>query len=171
MGSFRIGRAYAKHVYPERRGGGGDPLTAFARNFASGPKGSTSVSLAGTQVPWNSVDVGPNGVNVPITPVSTGIVRIAGVLTLANSTGAPVFVSVHIQVDSVSLPIPLSQTVSVPATGTVDVPFLTETDAGDTPVGVTSHIQVLLNAASDSAITLTQEGSTLDIQEVSEATG
>lgn len=53
MGSFRIGRKGAQHVYPEPARGGAPQL---ARNFASGPKDSLDLPSLGTEPSWASID-------------------------------------------------------------------------------------------------------------------
>ena len=52
-----VGRAGALRVYsyPEtpRRV---NPLTAFARNFATGPKNETTIADVEVRIPWNAID-------------------------------------------------------------------------------------------------------------------
>ena len=108
-----------------------------------------------------------NSVDVPITPRTTGVVKIQGVVLIGNETGAPVDVTVVIQVNGVNLPVP-TQAAAVQlaaTTGLATLPFLAETLL---PVGVTSLIQVAV--AGDGA-TLIAEDCSIEVQEVSFATG
>jgi len=168
--SFRIGRAYARHVYDERRGGG-SAASPFARNFAAGPTLTTSIAAGGgTQIPWEVIDSGaPAGVDVPITPQSTGVVRISGVISLKNSTGSAVAAQVEVQVNDVSLTFPNAENATVDADGFEAIPFLAE--ATGLTIGVTVNVQILVIAGGSDAISAVAESSTLDVQEVAVATG
>lgn len=171
MGEFRIGRVFARHTYPEPRRGGGASAGAFARNFASGPASETTITVPGVQVPWAAIDVGSPGTDVPITPQSTGIIRIDGAITLKNHSGDSVVVVVSAQVNGVDLPFPLAESISIPTNSFAVVPILAETTA--LPVGTPVNIQILV-ASDDSdtdEITIVLESSTLGVQEVSAATG
>jgi hypothetical protein len=161
--AFRIGRKYASHVYPERAGGGG-AASAFARNFATGPKGSPAT---GVQINWNSIDVGADpDEDVPITALSTGIIVISGAIGVSNISGTPVLVTVQVQVDDVS--IGSSFQVTVPDGSLESIPFLAETTPLDTPVGVLRNVQVLVTGAG---ATTPVDSSAISVQEVSVATG
>lgn len=152
------------HSYPET-GRGGGALSAFARNFATGPKTSPSV---GGQLEWNSIDVGTDpSTDIPITARSTGILIISGVIGISNTSGAPVLVTVAVQVDGGTIG-PTSFQATVPDGSFLAIPFLVETTPADTPVGELHNIQVLLSG--DGANTPT-ESSSISIQEVSVATG
>lgn len=163
-----VGRTGSNRVYsyPETRRGV-SPLTAFARNFATGPKAGISIGDPGIQVQWNSIDVGVDpDEDVPITPISTGIVRISGVIAVSNDPGAPVSILVEIQVDDVTLPIPLTLYSTVADAGQVAIPFLAEVTL---PIGVTSNIQIFVTG--DAGTALMQESSSIEVQEVAVATG
>lgn len=108
-----------------------------------------------------------NSVDVPITPRTTGVVRIQGIVLIGNTTGAPIDVTVNVQVNGTNLPVPTQAAAAVldATTGIETLPFLAETLL---PVGVTSLIQISVDA--DGA-TLIAEDSSVEIQEVSFATG
>lgn len=161
--AHRIGRKYASETYPERAGGGG-AASAFARNFATGPKGSPAT---GVQIQWNSIDVGPDpSGDIPITALSTGIMVISGVIGVSNTSGTLVLVTVAVQVEGVTVT-PTFQ-VTVPDGSFEAIPFLVETTPADTPVGVSKLIEVLVTG--DGATTPV-DSSSISIQEVSVATG
>ena len=166
MGEFRIGRRYAQHSYPDAPRV--PTLAPLARNFATGPKVGTAVAAAGTQVPWNSIDFGPDGVDVQITPQTTGLVRVSAVIAVGNSDVAQRNVQVQVQIGNVTVPLPVSDQVTVAANGLEAIPFLIELSL---PVGVPSQIQILVTAEVDGQISLSQESSSMELQEVSIATG
>jgi len=98
-------------------------------------------------------------------------VRVSAVIGLANTSGAPLFVSAQVQINGVSLPVPAGQTTTIPASGTIALPILAETTDTDTPVGTTKNVQIIVFAESDGSLFLSQESSAVDVQEVSVATG
>lgn len=179
MGEFRIGRKHAQHSYPEPpRGGTNPPATPFARNFASGPAIETNITIPGVQVPWSAIDVAAppvppaTSVHIPITPQSTGVIRISGALTIKNKSGVDtVVVLVNPQVGDASLPFPLGDEVSIPPNGLAVIPILAE-KTGLT-VGVQALVSVLVSSetADVDTISIELESSTLDVQEVLAATG
>ena len=161
-----VGRTGSRRVYsyPEAPRGG-SPLSAFARNFATGPKGSPPT---GGQILWNSIDVGADpDEDVPITPRATGILLIRGVVGVSNTSGAPVLVTVTVQIDDADL-VPLSFQVTVPDGSFESIPFQVETTPTDTPVGETHNIQVFV--AGDGATTPV-DSSSISVEEVAVATG
>lgn len=168
MGEFRIGRKKAKHFYPERRHG--SALFLFARNFATGPKVGTAIAAAGTQLPWNAIDVspGPADEDVPITPISSGKILLDGDIVVGNADGVTRFVTIQIQVNDVTLLIPAANHVSVEAGGFLSIPILAELTL---PVGVTANIQILATAEVDGQLTFSQLSSSLSLEEVNAATG
>lgn len=103
-------------------------------------------------------------VNVPITPRSTGVVLITGVVGFINGSGGPINVSVTVAANGTALPVPVSFAGTVDGTQ-VTVPFMVEAFL---PVGVTSNIQV--SVTGDDA-DLIGDGSAINIQEVSVSTG
>lgn len=161
-----VGRtgSHRNYSYPEtpRRGGS----TPYARNFASGPKPDQQIN-SGLEVPWNAVDAPADIVtptpDVPITPLSSGVVLISGVVTIHNSSGDPVLVTCTVRLDGSALQ-PFSAT-TIPAGDTASIPFLAETDI---PVGETHQIEVSLDG--DGTVLLA-DGSVMNVQEVPAATG
>ena len=162
-----VGRTGSNRIYsyPEPRRAGGDALP-FARNFASGPK-TPQLATDGVQIQWNSIDVGPDGPDVPITPLSTGVVLVSGAVTLTNS-GATTSAIIRVRVNGVDFLVPDLVGITVASGTIVVVPILTELSPADTPVGVATPIQI--SVLGDS-IFVASEGSTLNLQEVSVATG
>lgn len=164
------------HSYPDTPRGGG--LSALARNFASGPGDVTAITQAGIQVPWDQIDVPaspPTTTDVPITPRVSGEIVIRGALGVQNTSGNPAVVIVEVQLNGVSVLIPLHEEFTVPVTnggeetnGFVEVPILTKITI---PVGVAANIQIRVLALTDSVLSLTTNNSTLEIEEVLPSTG
>jgi hypothetical protein len=168
-GSLRV------YSYPEPRRSSGESAL-FARNFALGVKNAIDAT-DGVQIRWPTIDVPPsapitpcdsNGcVDVPITPLSTGIVLVSGAISITNSGDAPTTVTINVQVNGSSLLNPTF--IATIADGTTEViPILVETDPAETPVGVTTHIEVFVLGDS---MFVAADGCTLSLQEVSVATG
>jgi len=103
-------------------------------------------------------------VNVPITPRTTGVVLITGVVGITNGSGGPVNVTVAVVVNG-GTPIPVASAAPVPDGTLMTLPFMAEAFL---PLGPTSNIQVVVTG--DGA-DLTADGSAINIQEVSVATG
>jgi hypothetical protein len=163
-----VGRTGSNRVYsyPEPRRTGNANLS-FARNFASGPK-TPQLATDGVQIRWNSIDVGASpSTDVLITPLSTGVVLVSGAVTLTNS-GATTSAIIRVQVNGVDFTVPDLSGITVASGTTVVVPILTELSPTETPVGVQTPIQI--SVLGDS-IFVASEGSTLNLQEVSVATG
>jgi hypothetical protein len=164
------------HGYPDPPRGTGVTPPAFARNFASAPATQTTVaSDPGSQIVWNSMDVGTApSTDVPITPAVTGIIRVAAVICLKNNSGDPAVLSgvqVIVQVGNppVDTLIPFLERASIDIGEAVVIPVLTETDPQ--PIGVPTSISILLIAGDANAIALVSQSSSIDIQEMSAATG
>jgi hypothetical protein len=165
--SFRIGRKGAQHSYPVSRGAMEVPR---ARNFAAGPTATEPITVAGIFIPWSLIEAGaPAGINVPITPRSSGIILIQGVITIKNAVLAPIVASMFVWVNGTPLIVPFMETVLVPASGSSVIPFLTET--APLPIGVPAIIQIAINAASEPGLSLLPASSTMAVQEVRAATG
>ena len=171
MGEFRIGmggpNARAQHVYPDNPRAAA--ISAFARNYATGPKIGQAIGPGGLSVPWNAVDAGtpPTTADVPITARATGIVLVTGVVTLSNSTGGDVVATVTVHVDGVAVSTPFAAG-TVPNNGNAAIPFMAETDPSLTPVGATHQIEIFIDG---NGLELESDGSVVDVQEVSVATG
>jgi hypothetical protein len=181
-----VGRTGSKRVYsyPLPRFNG--LVGPFARNSAAGPATDTPIATSGsvgvtggTEIPWAVVAVpGVDVHDVPITPVSTGRVRVIGVVAVSNSANAPVNVLVQVEVNGVrsALPLKVEATVinhaadSIGIGGASAIPIEIEIPTVLT-LGVTANIRVVVTAQSSPALTLIQDSSTLDVQEVSVATG
>jgi len=103
-------------------------------------------------------------VNVPITPRVTGVVLITGVVGFINGSGGPVNASVTVEANGTPISVPVSFAALGDGTQ-VTVPFMVEAFL---PVGVTSNIQV---SVTGDAADLIADGSAINIQEVSVATG
>ncbi len=165
-----VGRTGSQRVYsyPETRRSG-DVLSAFARNFATGPKVTTGLS-GDTLILWNAIDsfTATPSTDVNITPRSTGILLITGVVSIQNGGGGPVSsVVIEVQIDGVPLPVPAFIGLAPIAAGeSISLPFMAE--AQGVSIGVTAHVQILVNGDGADII---GEGSTLSVQEVSAATG
>jgi len=103
-------------------------------------------------------------VNVPITPRATGVVLITGEVGFLNGSGSPVNASVTVEVDGVALPV-VTSFVAVGDGTQVTIPFMAEAFL---PIGSTSNIQVSVTGYGADLIA---DGSAINIQEVSVATG
>jgi hypothetical protein len=181
MGEFRIGRKSAQHSYPESRFAG--LLGPFARNFAAGPLLPDVVVVGdgitgGTPILWDIIESGaPASISVPITPKSTGIIRITGVVAVKNSSGAAVNVLVQVALNGVRQVVPFSEEVTVVnhapdafnIGGAATLPIVAE--LAGLVVGVTRLVSIVVTAETAVAINLLAATCTLDIQEVAAATG
>lgn len=156
-GSLRL------YSYPETRRGGA--AVSYARNYATGTKGGSLIGPAGREITWNAIDVGSDpSIDVPITPLSTGVVLVSGVATLLNGTGAPILVTIRVHVDDVAVGAPFAAT-TVPAGGEMAIPFLAETDV----LSLSAHfIQIFVDGDGANLIA---DGSAVNVQEVPVSTG
>jgi len=178
MGEFIFGRGRSKtaHSYPDPRQGA--PGTGpFARNFATGPGGDgpITVSTSGTQIPWGSVDVAGSSIqDVPITPKSSGVIRISGEVVFNNTTDAPLNVQVQVQIDNVTYLFPADETNTVDAApapedaGREAVPFLVQVPG--LAIGTTVTVQVLVTSLT-SEVTMPLNSSSVEVQEVAVSSG
>jgi len=172
-----VGRTGALRVYsyPENRLQGSS--ASFARNFASGPAGATDIPVAGILVPWSSPDAGTPGTDVPITPRSTGLVLITGVITVKSTSGNQETVTLEVLVNGVPLAVPFVENLTIEPGGVIAIPILTETNShingGPLPLGTTADVSIFLSASVDDPVVLqvSTESSTLELQEVPVATG
>jgi hypothetical protein len=161
---FRVGRKFAQHFYPEPS----HPVEAaptYARNFGSGPATDVAVATTpGTQIVWSNIQsgIGP-GVAVPVTPETTGILRISGTISLAGSGQS---VQLLVGVNGFPLSVPAFERATV--SGFESISFLTETSAQ--PIGSPANISIQL-IGSATGISVIGLSSTIDIQELPAATG
>jgi hypothetical protein len=173
-----VGRTGALRVYsyPTTPRAGVGPQ-GYARNFASGPADDTAIAEdPGTAVPWHTVDAGA-GPDIPITPKVTGIIRISGVLTIEGGGEGASDIQVIVQIDSgsgfvtqaaPSQNAPLFEFNTVGNTETEAVPF--EAEIKGLTIGTTVQVRILLIATHVGTV-LSQESSTIEVQEVTAATG
>lgn len=171
-----VGRtgSHRGYSYPETGRRAGAP-SAFARNFATGPKTTTAIGLGGLPIPWNSIDVAPitPSSDVPITPLSTGVVRISGVVTVHNPSDASPTPAVIINISLNNGSFLPAQSSFIPPLlpgQAITVPFLAETTPTDTPVGVTTTVQVFVDGDPGGA-ELLASASAIEVQEVAVSTG
>lgn len=171
-GEFRIGRKFARHFYPRTQGGS---QASFARNYASGATASPLVTTSGIELPWTSIASGaPAGVDVPITPVSSGILAIDGVISFANESNAETTVQLVVRVDGVGMVVPNQLQVTVlPNDGTDDGAFAARISLVTPAVSLnTEHdVSVFLLAGADNAVRAVAASCTIQIQEIPPATG
>lgn len=163
-----VGRTGSNRTYSypdtQRRG---DPLTAFARNFATGTKGGTEIGPAGLDIVWNAIDVGADpSSDVEITPKSTGELLVTGVITLTNDTGAPIVAAVTVHLDGAAAG-PSFSAATIPAGATVSIPFMAETVV-ISPLNALHLIQVHIDGEG---LTTVLDGSVINVQEVVISTG
>lgn len=170
-----VGRTGARRVYsyPERPRG--SELALLARNFAAGPSSATDIDIAPTPIPWNIVDVGGAGTTVPITPRSSGIILISGVISIKSTSGIQESVLVQVVVNGLPLLVPFLQNPTIEANGFISIPFLTELNLATfgslLPVGVAAAVSILVTAANADTLQLAVDSSSMTIQEVRPATG
>jgi hypothetical protein len=172
--AFRIGRKHAQHTYPESRATTTVPL---ARNSASGPDESTDIDTT-VQVPWNVIENGAvAGVNVPITPKTTGVIHVTGVITVASTDLT--LVQLFVEVSGVDAPVPAAEAMTVAASAVVAIPFDVILGAGAngapiaTPlvIGATVPVQIRLAQTVGAGANIVALSSTISIQEVVPVTG
>lgn len=175
MGEFRIGRKYAQHSYPDTRR---DTTLPLARNFAVGPPVKTSVTPnpSGFPIPWSVIEsegaVGPGVVNVPITPTTSAIAQVSGVITITNNGAASATAQVLVQTvgpgSFVFAPENEFETIAPGATVAIPVSTL---GTNVSPIDSTVSLQLLIVASPGSSLQLVENSTTFGIQEVPAATG
>ena len=180
-----VGRTGSKRAYsyPDTRPGG-NALLAFARNYANGPALESNPTVdgpvTGTEIPWATRDVpGTDPEDIPITPRSTGIIVVRGVVSLRNTSETDI-VDVQVQVEigtvtPVAYPVPANEKISVPIDdgegleNRIVVPFMVEIPG--LPIGTTQIVRVLLTADAENLVQIVENSSTCEVAEVSVATG
>jgi|WetSurMetagenome_2_1015567.scaffolds.fasta_scaffold38239_4 hypothetical protein len=103
--------------------------------------------------------------NVPITPKSTGVVLISGVVTAINSSGASVNVTATVHVNGDAVPAGTFSSATVPDGGFAAIPFEVEALI---PIGATQNIQVFMDGAG---AFVEGDGSAINVQEVPVSSG
>ncbi len=155
--AFRIGRTYA-------------------RNFATGPvDGSTNIAITGdgTALPWNLPDVGTPGINVQITPKSTGIILITGVITVKNSSENVVNISLKVKVNGVFIAAPFGEETTIDNNddGFGILPVLAEVKGLTIGTPIDVEFWCLSSASDPADCSYVMASSSIEIQEVLAATG
>jgi hypothetical protein len=171
MGHVIGKRRYARETYPETGGAAGE--AGLARNSALGPAGSpVFITGAGVQIPWSTIDVGAPGVEVPITPQSTGIIRITAMVGVENVTDDVVATPVTVQLDGLG-PVAVFASATVLPDESAEIPFTIDLwGAHALPVGVTTNISLLVKfVGAAETVQLDLNRSSIDIQELPAATG
>lgn len=166
-----VGRTGSKRVYSYPEANRFRNLSGpFANNFAYSDDTDVAIAQAGTEVPWQFIaSTGAGGLDVPITPKSSSRVRITGVFTVACQGEGSVDVQIRAKQDGVGINIPGAETVLVPNTSAIAIPFLI--DVAGLNIGQTYNYRIILFAEVDGVLTLVNQSSTLDIQEIGPATG
>jgi len=136
MGSFRVGRKFASHAYPEPHRGGGGPAPLLARVFATTEEDTSTPVPTGDPVliPWDGI-----GDEIPVTPLSTGVLEVSGVVVLENESETDTYIiTVFVLIDGNPMDPPTSSQMSIPPESTISIPYLAQSEAltPDTPVDV-----------------------------------
>jgi hypothetical protein len=179
---FNRGRSKTAHGYPETRAGA-NSSNIFARNFAFGPSEEITPVIddaPGTEIPWGTIDVpGVDIHDVPITPLSTGVIIVQGVVSLHNTSEIDI-VDIQVQVkigagSPVVYPIPASEKVSVPVDdgeggeGFAVLPFFVQIPG--LPIGTQQIVRILLTADAENLVEIVLNSSTVEVKEVTVSTG
>jgi len=172
--AFRIGRKFASHTYPETPRAA---PAAFARNSAVRKGSPITITDTFAEISWTIIESnGGSGVDVPITPSVTGVVRLLVVLVVSNVSSTPTNVFVQARVNHVTQTFPaIATTVDArlsddpPIPGLETVTYLL--DGVLVPVGVPYNIEIYISTTPMSGDELNLADVTLDIQELPLATG
>ena len=164
MGSFRIGRKFAQHVYPEprRSSGAADPV---ARNFATAKGGELAAD--DNTVSWVA-DVPADPVNltqVPITPILTGVIEISGFVVIVGSAESALEAEILISVDGVEVPATMESEAIVPINGMLAIPYMAQVSG--LTLNTTVPVTMVINASVGGSL----EGGVMAVQEVPVSTG
>lgn len=164
MGQHVIGHGRYRETYPQTPHAA-SALLAFSRNSAIGPELQTNVVAGGTQIPWGFVENGVPGVNVPVTPKSTGVFLITGSVTLASPDGPAAIAEVAVQINNVIHSNAQATVDAPPSSEAIPVVFTTQSAL---PIGVLANIQILVTAPGtlDGQIVIVPSSSNLSVQEV-----
>lgn len=153
---------------------GGAPLWDVGVTYSTGDIvssiGFTWISLVDNNTgndPFFSPGDWARNTVVPITPRSTGVVVIHGVLALENVSGAPDTVEGTVFVNGAPLLLSISE--DLPSGETAMVPFLVESNL--LAVGVRAFVQVALSVTLDGSVVLVQDSSSIEVREMQAATG
>lgn len=168
-----VGRTGALRVYSYPEGPRNAALGLLARNLATfAGEGALAIATTpGTQIPWTFIASGAaSGVDVPITPRSTGALRITGKLTVIHGgAGAAESVTVQVEIGGVPIAVTFNGSDTLSAAGDLsEIPIFAELLPTPSLVGVLGQVEVRLIA---SGADLGLVNAMLDIQEVSATTG
>ncbi len=114
---------------------------------------------------------------VPITPRSTGLIKISGVVCVKSSSVGQEAVTLQVFANGVALDVPFAEICSIdptdtpPGFGALAIPFMTLMTLANAPIGVTNQIQIKLFATADDVLFIASESSTIFLEEIPEATG
>ena len=179
--SEHIGRTGANRLYSYPENVRGAAASVFARNFGYGPATDAPVAIAttpGTEVPWGTRGVaGVDIHDIPITPRSTGIIRILAMIDVGNVTSAEKHLLVQVLLNGSAVE-PEDMQVTVPPAnapeehnGYVLIPILIPEVAGLT-IGTTYNVRILLTALTADALTIPLAQTTsIEVYEVAADTG
>jgi hypothetical protein len=168
-----------QHSYPENRKAAG--AAVFARNFGYGPAADAPVPIVttpGTEVPWGTRGVaGVDIHDIPITPRTTGVIRILAMVNVGNSTSTEKDLLVQVLLNGSAVE-PEDMQVTVPPANTAEerngyvlIPILIPEVAGLT-IGTTYNVRILLTALTNSALTIPLAQTTsIEVSEVPVSTG
>lgn len=178
--SFRIGRKFARHTYPDTPRAGG--LAALASNYALGPGTDQAITTSGTPVFTNTngatVAAGTlTADGVPITPRVTRNVLLEAVVNVRNPSEVTANVFVYAEIDGVVSTDPIAAETVAPGYEAIPVllPGLTALS-----LGAAAHFNLVVVASSNTPGLLLTAGSgsgtlaaqsTMALREVPLATG
>jgi hypothetical protein len=108
---------------------------------------------------------------VPITPLSSAVIVIQGVLSVESASVAEEELSLVILINGVEVLVPVALEVTIPASGETVVPFLAEVVLAPSAVGVRFDVSIQLTAENDDTLSLSPDASTIEVREMQAATG
>lgn len=166
MSEFRSGNKAKSHPYPATpRASAAAGAGPFAENFAIGPGPDVFAAPGGTSIPWTALAVGAPGVNVPITPLSSGNIIISAVVSLRN-VGVADQDDVFVKLQANGVDITGDLQISMDASQARVVPLLMRITGA---LGVPINISAVVTGAAD--ISIDAGNSTLEVHEAPTATG
>jgi hypothetical protein len=168
MSEFRSGNKAKSHPYPATpRFSGASGAGPFAQNFANGPGADVFAAPAGTSIPWTALAVGAAGINVPITPKTSGNVIITTAVALRNiGVDDQDDVFVKVQIGGVDVDPPGNVQISMDPSQARVVTLVVRAVL---PVGVLANVSVVVTGDTD--ISIDVGNSTIEIHEAPTATG
>ena len=151
-------------------GGGGG---SFAANFGRGPATDEAFNAVGAAIIWEAVDVGtPAVATIQITPLSTGRIRVTGMVSVSNPSQADLPITIQLQVGFALQTTPVATSTLTSVASKNDMPFLFETTPALTPVGVTIQLQIVVTVGVGlQTATILAHSATVDLEELPLSTG